>query len=91
MANRSQQDGEDVQRFADEIEKVVGRGYAHLGNEARDEMAKDLFLRGLKPDIKNWIWNQPMADFQASVNEPTRCELLVNDFGTAEKSENQSP
>ena len=48
-------------------------------------MAKDLFLRGLKPDIKNWIWNQTMADFQAAVNEATHRELLVNDFGTAEK------
>ena len=43
LTNRSQQDGEDVQKFADEIEKMVGRGYAHLGNEARDEMAKISF------------------------------------------------
>ena len=85
LANRSQQDGEDVQKFADEIEKMVGRGYAHFGNEARDEMAKDFFLRGLKPNIKNWIWNQTMADFQAAVNEATRRELLVNDLDTAEK------
>ena len=48
-------------------------------------MAKGFFLRGLKPDIKNWIWNRTMADFQAAVNEATRRELLVNDFGTAEK------
>ena len=63
---------------------MVGHGYAHLGNEVRDEMAKDFFLRGLKPDIKNWIWNQAMADFQAAVNKATLRELLVNDFGTAE-------
>ena len=43
-------------------------------------MAKDFFLRGLKSDIKIWIWNQTMADFQATVNEATRCKLLVNDF-----------
>ena len=90
LANRSQQDGEDVQKFADKIEKMVGRGYAHLGNEARDEMAKDLFLRSLKPDNKNWIWNQTMADFQAAANEATHSKLLVNDFGAVEKSENQS-
>ena len=73
---------ESVAEFSERVDKLVIKGHDGLdGLERRDRIACESFIKGLRADIKETVWEKCPASFQEAIQAAERREVFLNSLG----------
>ena len=73
---------ESVVEFSEKVDRLVLKGHDGLDNaERRDRIACESFVKGLRPEIKETVWEKCPHTFQEAVTAAERREVFLNASG----------
>ena len=73
---------ESVTDFAERIDRLVIKGHDGLDDEERrDRIACEQFVKGLRPEIKETVWEKCPHSFQEAITAAERREVYINSMG----------
>eukprot|EP00112_Aurelia_sp_Birch-Aquarium-sp1_P012430 Seg2613.3 transcript_id=Seg2613.3/GoldUCD/mRNA.D3Y31 product="hypothetical protein" protein_id=Seg2613.3/GoldUCD/D3Y31 len=73
---------ESVVEFSERVDKLVTKGHDGLDDGARkDRIACESFIKGLRPDIKETVWEKCPNTFQEALQAAERREVFLNSVG----------
>lgn len=73
-----QRDGQTVEDFASEINKLAVRAYSDMKREQKDVLIKEHFIQGLKQDIKRFVMLSNPSTFEEAFRSAKREECNNN-------------
>ena len=73
---------ESVAELSKRVDKLVVKGHDGLdGAERRDRIACESFVKGLRADIKETMWEKCPASFQEAIQAAERREVFLSSLG----------
>ena len=73
---------ESVVEFSERVDKLVTKGHDGLDDGARkDRIACESFIKGLRQEIKETVWEKCPNTFQEAVQAAERREVFLNSVG----------
>eukprot|EP00795_Rhopilema_esculentum_P009761 gene9761-18282_t len=73
---------ESVAEFSEKIDKLVIKGHDGLDSlERKDRIACEFFIKGLRPEIKETVWEKSPRSFQEAITAAERREVFLNSLG----------
>eukprot|EP00794_Sanderia_malayensis_P005886 gene5886-biopygen4888 len=73
---------ETVVEFSERVDQLVTRGHDGLDSPGRrDRIACECFVKGLRAEIKETVWEKCPATFQEAVTAAERREVFLNTMG----------
>ena len=78
----SQGPRESVADFSEKVDKLVIKGHDGLNSlERRDRIACEFFIKGLRPEIKETVWEKSPSSFQEAITAAERREVFPSSMG----------
>lgn len=82
MQEIAQGSRESVAEFSEKIDRLVIKGQDGLDSfERRDRIARENFIKGLRPEIKQTAWEKSPRSFQEAITAAERREVFLNSVG----------
>eukprot|EP00794_Sanderia_malayensis_P010464 gene10464-biopygen7630 len=73
---------ESVIEFSERVDKLVMKGHDGLDSAAqKDRIASECFIKGLRQEIKETVWEKCPNSFQEAVQSAERREVFLNSVG----------
>ena len=73
---------ESVAEFSEKVDKLVIKGHDGLDSlERRDRIACEFFIKGLRPEIKETVWEKSPSSFQEAITAAERREVFLSSMG----------
>ncbi len=73
---------ESVMEFSERVDRLVIKGHDGLDStERKDRIACESFVKGLRPEIKETVWEKSPHTFQEAVTAAERREVYLNSVG----------
>ena len=76
--SRSQRVDESVEEFSDDLQKLLEKGFADLGSNARKEILAQRFWSGLRKEIREFMLSVNTDDFEECLKIAKRVEREIN-------------
>ena len=65
--DRIQKNGESVSDFFTVLSALVRKAFAHLGKEAERERLKEMFIKGLRPNLRKVFWSNDPENIESAL------------------------